>query len=380
MNFKSIVSAILCIFLAVEVLAQTSTHTQLDNQAASGNGAIHGRGTANFIPKFLSPNRIVDSNIFQSAEGSVGIGTTAPLYPLHIFSSSTYPPPGQDFPVALFVETNASINSVCPACAIIGIEGLASSTTGNVIGVDGVTFSADGVGVVGNHPGSTGGGTGVAGVTNSITGFTVGTSGTALGTSGPGVGVFGQAWSPNGVAGLFSNVPGGDIIRGGINQPEVTLFRVDGTGRVFADGGFQPGGADFAESIRTNRDRNKYEPGDVLVIDPTANRSVALAQQPYSPLVAGIYSSKPGLLGTTRRVDDIAPQNEIPLAIVGIVSCKVSAENGPIQIGDLLVTSTTAGHAMKGTDRSRLVGAVVGKALEPLAYGKGVIQVLVTLQ
>jgi hypothetical protein len=35
---------------------------------------------------------------------------------------------------------------------------------------------------------------------------------------------------------------------------------------------------------------------------------------------------------------------------------------------------------MKGTDRARMVGAVVGKALEPLASDKGVIQVLVTLQ
>ena len=48
--------------------------------------------------------------------------------------------------------------------------------------------------------------------------------------------------------------------------------------------------------------------------------------------------------------------------------------------GDLLVTSSTPGHAMKGTDRGRLVGAVVGKALEPLQTGSGVIQVLVTLQ
>jgi hypothetical protein len=35
---------------------------------------------------------------------------------------------------------------------------------------------------------------------------------------------------------------------------------------------------------------------------------------------------------------------------------------------------------MKGTDRSKMVGAVVGKALEPLAQGDGMIQVLVTLQ
>ena len=59
---------------------------------------------------------------------------------------------------------------------------------------------------------------------------------------------------------------------------------------------------------------------------------------------------------------------------------KVTAENGPIQIGDLLVSSSIPGHAMKGTDRNRMLGAVVGKALEPLSQDTGIIQVLVTLQ
>ena len=44
------------------------------------------------------------------------------------------------------------------------------------------------------------------------------------------------------------------------------------------------------------------------------------------------------------------------------------------------MTSSRPGYAMKGTDRRRLVGAVVGKALQPLAEGSGVIQVLITLQ
>jgi len=55
-------------------------------------------------------------------------------------------------------------------------------------------------------------------------------------------------------------------------------------------------------------------------------------------------------------------------------------ENGQIATGELLVTYSTTGHAMKGTNRTRMLGAVVGKALEPLREGKGVIQVLVTLQ
>jgi len=110
------------------------------------------------------------------------------------------------------------------------------------------------------------------------------------------------------------------------------------------------------------------------------NRRLALAQESYSTRVAGIYSTKPGMLGSTHKIDEKAPADEVPLAVVGIVPCKVSAENGPIQTGDLLVSSSTLGHAMKGTDRSRMLGAVVGKALEPLREGKGVIQVLVTLQ
>jgi hypothetical protein len=63
-----------------------------------------------------------------------------------------------------------------------------------------------------------------------------------------------------------------------------------------------------------------------------------------------------------------------------VVPTKVTTENGKIARGDLLVTSSKAGYAMKGTDRTRMVGAVVGKALQPLEKGEGVIQVLVTLQ
>jgi hypothetical protein len=40
-------------------------------------------------------------------------------------------------------------------------------------------------------------------------------------------------------------------------------------------------------------------------------------------------------------IDQYASADEVPLAAGGIVPCKVSAENGPIQPGDLLVTSST---------------------------------------
>lgn len=372
MKYISIAIATLCLVLASTASAQTSCEE------------IGGGGTPNSIARFTGRCKVGNSNIFQSPGGNIGIGTTAPLFPLHIFSNNTVPPPGQDFPVALFVETPASVNSVCANCAIIGIEGLASAGSGNVIGVNGVTFSPSGVGVLGNHPiVDGGGGGGVLGLTNATNGFAYAIRGDALGTTGSAVAVFGSSFSPAGTTAYFVNRAFGDIIRGAVSQgynPDIAKFRVDGTGRVFADGGFQPSGADFAESIAVSGERSKYAAGDLLAIDPTADRHLKLAQQSYSTLVAGIYSTKPGMLGTTHRVDEPAANDEVPLAVVGIVPCKVTTENGSIQAGDLLVSSSTPGHAMKGTDRSKMLGAVVGKALEPLPEGKGVIQVLVTLQ
>jgi len=78
------------------------------------------------------------------------------------------------------------------------------------------------------------------------------------------------------------------------------------------------------------------------------------------------------VLELARQID------EVPLAVVGIVPCKVSAENGPIAVGDLLVTSNTPGHAMRAADPK--VGTVVGKALEGHSGGTGVIEIMVTLQ
>ncbi len=81
-----------------------------------------------------------------------------------------------------------------------------------------------------------------------------------------------------------------------------TRARIDSTGKGFFDGGTQTGGADFAESVGTAALRSKYEPGDVLVINTRADRRFALSSSPYSTLVAGVYSTKPGVTGTSTRL------------------------------------------------------------------------------
>lgn len=182
-------------------------------------------------------------------------------------------------------------------------------------------------------------------------------------------------------------------------------FRVNGDGNVTADGSFTGGGADFAEIVRISSGYESVFAGDVLVIDPDSPHSMVKSSQPHSTLVAGVYSSQPGFMASERDWDDVAVRqtgilaasgvdqaelpgthilelaaalHEVPLAVVGIVPCKVSAENGPIRTGDLLVTSATPGHAMR--DDNPRPGTIVGKALAALATGTGLIKVLVTLQ
>jgi hypothetical protein len=70
----------------------------------------------------------------------------------------------------------------------------------------------------------------------------------------------------------------------------------------------------------------------------------------------------------------------MPVALLGKVYCKVDAECGSVDVGDLLTTSATPGHAMKAGDPLKAFGAVIGKALRPLQAGQGLIPILVALQ
>jgi hypothetical protein len=71
---------------------------------------------------------------------------------------------------------------------------------------------------------------------------------------------------------------------------------------------------------------------------------------------------------------------DVQVALAGRVMCKAEARSAPIEVGDLLTTSATPGHAMKAADPGRAFGTVIGKAMAPLAAGEGMIPVLVTLQ
>ncbi len=363
-------------------LSGTGTHQVTVTGASSGRlgedatGFFFSSDTNGKVIKFLTDNGALNEWMRITSAGNVGIGTTTPAGKLDVNGTGNFIGNTTAFSSAI-VSAKQSGSSPPPfvpsptTVPPVAVAGIASATSGVTAGVGGIAFSPNSAGVGGLNFSSVAG-TGVYGF--------------SAATSGNGFGIQGEVASANGVAGAFLNDGGGNILDGATisstTGKPVSQFRVDGSGRGFFNGGTQTGGADFAESVAVRGEHSQYEPGDVLVIDLAAGRRLMLSQRAYSTRVAGIYSTKPGVLATTHSIDESdALAEEIPLAIVGIVPCKVTAENGAIAPGDLLVTSSsTLGYAMKGTNRTRMLGAVVGKALEPLREGKGVIQVLVTLQ
>ncbi len=112
------------------------------------------------------------------------------------------------------------------------------------------------------------------------------------------------------------------------------------------------------------------------------NEEGALQQshQAYDKRVAGVISGagdfKPGILLDKRQ----SQGNRMPIALLGKVYCKADAQYSAIDVGDLLTTSPTPGHAMKADHSSKAFGSVIGKALSPLQAGQGLIPILIALQ
>ncbi|MDC8106115.1 collagen-like protein [Chryseobacterium sp. B21-037] len=143
----------------------------------------------------------------------------------------------------------------------------------------------------------------------------------------------------------------------------VNVARINKAGRGFFNGGTQNSGADVAEAFDVEGNVSEYEPGDILVISTDSDRTIEKSSKPYSTLVAGVYATKPGVLLTEENIDaDLS--GKVPMGVIGVIPTKVCLEGGKIKRGDLLVTSSKPGVAMKANLKKVRIGQVIGKALQ----------------
>lgn len=116
-----------------------------------------------------------------------------------------------------------------------------------------------------------------------------------------------------------------------------------------------------------------------LIISEKSDRKVEKSNTAYSNLVAGVFATKPGIILTIEDIDtDIS--GKVPMGVIGVISTKVCNEGGKIKRGDLLVTSSQKGYAMKADRKKLEIGQALGKALQDFAGIEGKIEVLVNVR
>jgi hypothetical protein len=309
--------------------------------------------------------------------GNVGIGTSSPLALLNVGgNNSTYSPTGN----AIFRIDNSHINGQSPLDFFINgtLRGrLRSDYAGNL------NYVANG----GDHYFFVGGD------------YTVGTPAVVFRSNGlVGIGTTGPLYSldvnagANGFRAKTATASGTDaiatfenssgiqaIVRGngnvglGTTAPATKLHVI---GDLTVSGNIGAKYQDVAEWVPA---KHSLPPGTVVTLNQSQSNLIEASSKAYDTGVAGVISAQPGITLGERA------ENKVLVATTGRVKVKVDATHAPIRIGDLLVTSDTPGMAMKsepiaiGGRQIHSPGTLIGKALEPLASGRGEILVLLSL-
>lgn len=271
-----------------------------------------------------------------------------------------------------------------------GVSGISQSTTGGF----GVHGKSPGAGVVGEsstwH--------GVGGFSESVNGGAGvyaehKANGTALhAKSMGGFGVFAESQTNEAVHGVTQAV-GTAAIAAFHGNPESDMpalyARKEGTrghagvfmGNVWVHGVLDVDQlrirhADFAEEFAVTEECG-VEPGMVMVL--REGMVIAPCDHAYDRCVAGVVSGAGRYQAGVLLDRNARDPRRHPVALLGKVCCWVDADIAPVEVGDLLTTSATRGHAMKVADPRQALGAIVGKALAALPSGRGLVPILITL-
>ncbi|HEX4824716.1 MAG TPA: hypothetical protein VFV19_10400 [Candidatus Polarisedimenticolaceae bacterium] len=152
-------------------------------------------------------------------------------------------------------------------------------------------------------------------------------------------------------------------------QPVVETTRM---GAIAPDIGIHEGGSSaLVETFPPNT--------TPVAVEETVAAGDVIASDGARPgdLRRAVRAADPGVVGIVAGAASVVWTETAPLALPGtIVACRVDASYGAIAMNDLLVASATPGYAMRAGENPSQ-GTVVGKALEPLPSGTGLIRVLV---
>lgn len=292
-------------------------------------------------------------------------------------------------------KLNPKITGNLPNPALVSANVWGNSPSGNTVGVAGSSVSNDGVwgtSTSGNGvEGTSTSGPGVSGSSQSGDGVSaVSATSNGLYAKGKPAGLFDGDVTVNGNLGVQSAVSAASLKTSGqVNAGSVATSGAVTAGSLTTSGNVTANdvvltGADLAEDFSTSD--HPAEPGTVMVINETGalDESCRAYDRRVAGVVSGAGSLRPGIVMDRARASGQGTAQggckRVSVALAGKVYCKVDADYAPVEVGDLLTTSPTPGHAMKADDRSKAFGAVIGKSLAPLGRGKGLVPVLVALQ
>jgi hypothetical protein len=169
---------------------------------------------------------------------------------------------------------------------------------------------------------------------------------------------------------LYINNEGGDVrigLNGGSTTVWVPVLAVTG--------------ADLAERFPVTPQEAEPVPGTVMEIDPDHPGRLRVSRGAYNRRVAGVVSGAGDVPTGTILGNLPGSEGEPAIALSGRVWVRCDARVAGIETGDMLTTSDHPGHAMAVREFDRAHGAVIGKAMTPLAKGEsGMVLVLVNLQ